>query len=242
MVSVPSTLVSVGLTIAGDLASFGTTQQDNLKASLRKELLCEEPTCFLSIVLSAGSINVQTRLAIPQSTIGTAVAGTSSTVASIQAAAATLVTSPPSTISSALGVSVNAANPTVRVQAIVAVPLAVAPPPPLPPSPMEPFVMPLAPGTSTSGGSGQTLVNDTLAAQAAAAATNAGGFPLGMVVGLAVGGGLVLVALLFTALYLRRVRRRPASLSSTTISKVSAVDVSSVPSTEKVPSYNAEYV
>ena len=31
----------------GDLASFGTTQQDNLKASLGKELLCEEPTCPL---------------------------------------------------------------------------------------------------------------------------------------------------------------------------------------------------
>ena len=142
MVSVPASVVTVGLTIAGDLASFGPAQEASLKTSLRKELSCAEPACFLSVRLKAGSINVESSLTIPQAAAAGAAPGAgpiattpSATLAAVQAAANNLVTSPTAAISSALGVAVTAADPAVSLQTDIVVPLAVAPPPPSPPPP-----------------------------------------------------------------------------------------------------------
>ena len=157
MVSVPASVVTISLTIAGDLASFGPAQEASLKTSLRKELSCEEPACFLSVRLKAGSINVETSLTIPQAAAAAAAPGAgptttnpSATIAAVQAAAKSFVMSPTAAISSALGVSVTAADPAITFQPDVIVPLAVAPPPPSPPpppaasSPLPPQDTPLA--------------------------------------------------------------------------------------------------
>ena len=152
MVQVRATVVSLGLTIAGDVASFGAAQQAALRASLRASTGCEEPACFLELRIQAGSIDVEGLLTIPHeaSATGTGAAATiptpTATIAAVQAAATTLVTSPPATISSALGVPVTSADPEVGTLADVVVPLAVAPPPPLlPPSPLPSNPSPLPP-------------------------------------------------------------------------------------------------
>ena len=149
MVQVRATVVSLGLTIAGDVASFGAAQQAALKASLRASTGCEEPACFLELRIQAGSIDVEGLLTIPHETsatgANTAPATANSTVAAVQAAATTLLSSPPATISPALGVTVTSADPIIRTQANVVVPLAMGPPPPMPPlPPPTPPQLPLA--------------------------------------------------------------------------------------------------
>ena len=151
MVQVRATVVSLGLTIAGDVASFGAAQQAALKASLRASTGCEEPACFLELRIQAGSIDVEGLLTIPHEAsatgANTAPATANSTVAAVQAAATTLLSSPPATISSALSVTVTSADPIIRTQANVVVPLAMGPPPPMPPLP-PPIHPPILPQSS----------------------------------------------------------------------------------------------
>ena len=149
MVQVRATVVSLGLTIAGDVASFGAAQQAALKASLRASTGCKEPACFLELRIQAGSIDVEGLLTIPREASATGAntdpAAADSTVAAVQAAATTLLSSPPATISSALSVTVTSADPIIRTQANVVVPLAMGPPPPMPPlPPPTPPQLPLA--------------------------------------------------------------------------------------------------
>ena len=155
MVQVPATMVTVGLKLAGDVASFSRAQRDALRDSLKASLSCAEPACFLTLRIQAGSIDVEgllTILQVPPTTAtgtgtgaNTAPAATDSTVAAVQAAATTLLSSPPATISSALGVAVTSADPVIRTQANVVVPLAMGPPPPMPPlPPPTPPQLPLA--------------------------------------------------------------------------------------------------
>lgn len=227
MVSVPASVVTVGLTIAGDLASFGPAQEASLKTSLRKELSCEEPACFLSVRLRAGSINVETSLTIPQPAAAAAAPGAapiatnpSATLAAVQAAANNLVTSPTATISSALGVAVTAADPAVSLQTDIVVPLAVAPPPPSPPPPpthSSPPPSQGAPPTVTPSPSAaspaQLGTNRTSEAQSAEAST--GLEPSAIWIGVA----LVLVVIAVSAGYCwwRRTQRKrgPATRTAT---------------------------
>lgn len=135
----PSTVVELGFTVAGDLASFDEAAQTRLAGSLRGVLGCHEPVCKLSLRVAAGSVAVGVVLTIPDAPSGTA---TGSTVAtSVAAAASALVAQPPSSIATSLGASVEAASPTVSVGTAV-VPLVVAPPPPSPQVP--PSTPPLA--------------------------------------------------------------------------------------------------
>ena len=155
---VVATVVEVGLTLGGDLASFDTAAQASLASTLRSALSCEEPACFLTLQLSSGSINVNARLVIPQSEdeeadaasgdsgSGDTTSPAAASVAAVTAAANALVTRSASSLSASLGVTIEAVEQTVGVTSGVATPLVVAPPPPSPPPPTSP--PPLAPPPS----------------------------------------------------------------------------------------------
>ena len=137
--SAASTVVEVGLTVAGDVSSFGEAQQASLRTSLRQSLSCQEPACFLTLRVSAASVNVAAILAIPEPPAGssTAAAATAAaTAAAVEAAATTLAAQPAAAISDSLGVPVTAAAPVAIGHAVV--PIVVAPPPPSPPPPTTP--------------------------------------------------------------------------------------------------------
>lgn len=147
MVQVQATVVSIGLKLSGDVATFTQAQREGLRNSLRASLSCQEPACFLTLRVQAGSINVDGILTIPQTPSAGAPATPAATIAAVQAAATTLVSSTPAAISSSLGLSVTSIDPSVQTQADVVVPLAMAPPPPsLPPiPPLAPPVPPRSP-------------------------------------------------------------------------------------------------
>lgn len=126
---VVSTVISIGLTVAGDVASFDEKKRSDLSQNLKKSLQCEEPDCILKMTISAGSVRVDVDLIIP-STSNTATAIASE----VSSAAETLTTSDPSVLTSSLGVTVEAATPPV-VKSGVAVAIKVAPPPPPAPPP-----------------------------------------------------------------------------------------------------------
>lgn len=144
VVDTPATVVELGLTVAGDVASFGTAQRDSLTESLKRTLNCHEPRCFITLYVSSGSVRVTARLIIPDAvaSVPGSAATAATTVAAVQAAANVLVTQPIDAISASLGVVVETAAPVTVTQATV--PLAVAPPPPSPPPP-SPSLPPLAP-------------------------------------------------------------------------------------------------
>jgi hypothetical protein len=134
VVETVATVVELGLTISADLASFGEAEQASLKTTLELELGCFPPACLLELRLSASSVAVSAILTIPDTGPG----NSSATASSITTAATTLVQQPPEALSSSLGVTVVSAAP-VAVASGVAVPIAVAPPPPSPPpSPPSP--------------------------------------------------------------------------------------------------------
>ena len=75
MVDVVATVIEVGFTIGGDLASFDVQAQSSLQRALRSSLACYEPACFLMLQLSSASIKVNARIIIPQSANGGASGG-----------------------------------------------------------------------------------------------------------------------------------------------------------------------
>jgi len=150
---VVATVISISLTLAGTVETFDTSAKASLKTSLQTTLNCYKPLCLMELIVSAGSLQVDVEMTIPQGEVGSGEAGgsdanaPSATAAAIQAAAASLTALPPASISSQLaaagatGVSVqSAAAPTVQVGVVI--PLAVAPPPPSPPLPSPPPPMP----------------------------------------------------------------------------------------------------
>ena len=176
-------MISLPLSIAGDVASFGSAERSTLKASLRSSLGCIEPACFLSLVVSAGSVTVEARLTVPEAASaqqgGAASSAPGGTAArAIEAAAIALVAQSPSSMSARLGVTVEAAA-SVSVATGQRVPMLVAPPPPSPPRsppPMAPATVlvsppfpPLFPGNAsatTSEGSLSPAMTPTVLATA----------------------------------------------------------------------------
>lgn len=159
VVSVPSTVVELGLTVAGTVESFGVESRTRLKASLRAVLNCQEPACFLALRVSAGSLSVTAILTIPEAPAGSGTSSNSAaTAAAVEAAAIALVAKPSAAISADLGVTVTASTPVTRGRA--AVPVVVAPPPPAPPpapsdsvlhaSLAPPSLLPVSPLTASS--------------------------------------------------------------------------------------------
>ena len=58
-------MVQVALTISETIDSFTPAKQENLKGALRDEMGCHEPSCFLELKISGGSISVAAVLTIP---------------------------------------------------------------------------------------------------------------------------------------------------------------------------------
>ena len=128
-----STVVQLGLTIYGDVSSFGAAELTNLTNTLSTSLNCRHPTCVITVRASAGSVLLSITLTIPNDGPG----NSSATVAAATAAASALVATNSSQLSSTLGVTVVGTSP-VSVQTAISVPIVVAPPPPLPPLPYPP--------------------------------------------------------------------------------------------------------
>jgi len=127
--SVPSTVVSIGLTLAGDVSSFESTQA-SLADSLRQKLLCHEPDCHLKLrILGAGSVVVEAVLIIPDAPPGGRASTANATAVEVEDAAAQLLSLPLDAISSSLGVSVASTAP-MQVAVHVLTTIVVAPPPP----------------------------------------------------------------------------------------------------------------
>lgn len=118
IVQVEVTVVTTQLTVAGDVSAIDVPA---LEDSLRGVLQCVAPTCELRVTLSAGSVVVTGELTVPTSD--------SASLSAVSAAANALVTSPPATLSAAIGLTVEAISPTVGVQTRT-VAVQVAPPPP----------------------------------------------------------------------------------------------------------------
>ena len=227
---VVATVVKLGLTIAGDVASFDDTQKASLKETLKVELSClEKDGCFLEVrVSAAGSINVEAILTVPDATGGNATA--------IQQSATTLAAQPAASLSSSLGVSVEVA-PSVEVSAGVTVPLAVAPPPPSPaptpppsspptPPPTPPLAQPSSSSSSLSTASPSPPVLGSPSAlapaplsqlSAAPAVAQSNGDGIGVVAGAAGAGGLAVVILV---LLLCRMRKLRGSSAESTVAKM----------------------
>lgn len=167
----PSTVVEVGLTLAGDLASFDAVAQAGLTSTLQALLGCHEPACFLELRVSPASIRVAATLTIPDATPG----GGAALSAQIATTATDLLAQPPGALSSSLNVDVQATAPVTVATGVSAV-LAVAPPPPSPPPSSAPPLVGngsleqgTARGGSDGGGLGVVIVVSAVVALAAMA-------------------------------------------------------------------------
>lgn len=182
-----STVISMELTIGGDLSDFGAAEQAAFTDTVASELGCIAPSCIIECRFSAGSVNVESVMTIPNGDGGGGGAAAAA-VASVSAAATTLASQPVSALSMSLGVTVvAAAAPIVAVG--VAIPMAVAPPPPSPPPLLQP----------TPSGSTQALSAE---------------FPIGLFVGVAVGGAALMI--LAISIRERKLRPKSTELPAAT--------------------------
>ena len=215
--SVTATVVSFGLTVAGDVASF-ESQRQGMKAALQVALSCQEPSCFVELRAStAGSVNVDVLLTIPDVPASGSTYDPALTASAVQAAATALVSQPVGTISSTLGVAVASTGGAVQVASGVQASLVVAPPPPpssppfVPPSPPPKGTSSPAPGASETG----DLVNGTSSDQGVGASQGSGDGTW-VVVGAAVGGTLAVFLVLVYSYMLWRRRQGARSPATTT--------------------------
>ena len=138
---VNKTIITIKMTIAGDVSDFGDAQQAKFVAGLRANV-CDGSSCpgvEIQLAIAAGSVEVTSAISYREddSSIGTAVLAKAESLQSASIA----------DLSAQLGVTVEAA-PTVTVQKNVEVtvtaaapsppPTAASPPPPVTPSPSEP--------------------------------------------------------------------------------------------------------
>ena len=135
VVQVQATVITINLQVAGDVNDFGqgSSARANLEVNFRSRLECYDP-CQLGLLFSSASVNVQALITVPNPPTGTAPNFLTANLAATVLAAATALTSQsPEALSAALAVTVTQA-PAITVANNVAVPMVVAPPPPLPPS------------------------------------------------------------------------------------------------------------
>ena len=143
------------MAISETIDSFTPIKQESLKTTLRDEMGCHEPSCFLELKISGGSISVAAVLTIPDDAPDGVDAA--ALAASVETAATQLVAQNPSALSASLGVPVESTAP-VTVQTGVVVPLVVAPPPPSPPpSPQSP-PPPSTPEQTDAGGDSMIII------------------------------------------------------------------------------------
>ena len=203
IVEVVATVVELGLTLSGDIDAFESSKEA-LAASLKTELSCLEPHCFLELRAStAGSVNVDVIMTIPDAAPGgsAAAAAAATTTSAIKAAANQLVAKSVSELTSRLGVSVAATAP-VKIATGITTSMVVAPPPPSqpPPSaPPPPYTIPpplLPPVNDTNDDSTFTKMAELV---------NEAGFMGGVLAGTF--GGVLMICLTAMAMLIRRRRR-----------------------------------
>ena len=149
-----STVVSFEMAVvATDVASFDASPEKvTLEASLKNELSCLEPACFLELratetagrrrLASTSGINVEVILTIPDTAPDGSQATAAAITSTVEAAATTLVSAPAAQLASRLGVEVTPDVTSVATAANVNVALVVAPPPPSPPPSLPPPSLP----------------------------------------------------------------------------------------------------
>jgi len=92
--------------MAGDISSFGPEECALLSSSIRHTLTCHEPTCGVRVhAATAGSINILATVTVPDPLPG-AINDTSAVVATVLAAAESLVAQNVTAISGSLGVTI----------------------------------------------------------------------------------------------------------------------------------------
>ena len=135
VVQVQATVITINLQVAGDVNDFGqgSSARANLEVNFRSRLECYDP-CQLRLLFSSASVNVQALITVPNPPAGAAPNfPTANLAATVLAASTALTSQSPEALSVALAVTVTQA-PAITVANNVAVPMVVAPPPPLPPS------------------------------------------------------------------------------------------------------------
>ena len=138
--AVPSTQVKLALKVAGTVAEFapGSPARANLESAMSQQLSCYPPACLLELRVTAGSVNLEAVMTIPNAgSGGGAAGGTNDIASSVLAAATSMASQPVAALAASLAVTVLEAPTAPTVQANVAVLMAVAPPPP-PPMPPDP--------------------------------------------------------------------------------------------------------
>ena len=179
---VKKTIITVIMTIAGDVSDFTDAAQSKFKAGLRANV-CENKACpgvEIALTIAAGSVEVTSAISYREDD--------ASVGAAVQTKATSLASATTAELSAMLKVTVESA-PTVTVAKNVEVTVTVAapsPPPPLPsppPSPPPVLASPLPPSLPpTEEGSGESS-DDSM-------------FPLPMLIGASAGGGCIVLALI----------------------------------------------
>ena len=126
VVSVTATVLTLGLTVPGDVSSFSADEELALSTALSTQLDCQQPTCFITLAVESASVLVTASIVVPDNP-PTAIQTSPADADAIQAAAATLATTLSQDLASAqqlLGVPLQAIAP-LEVSTGVAVPLAV---------------------------------------------------------------------------------------------------------------------
>ena len=179
---VKKTIITVIMTIAGDVSDFTDAAQSKFKAGLRANV-CDNKACpgvEIALTIAAGSVEVTSAISFREDD--------ASVGAAVETRATSLASATTAELSEQLGVTVESA-PTVTVAKNVEVTVTVAapsPPPPLPsppPSPPPVLASPLPPSLPpTEEGSGESS-DDSM-------------FPLPMLIGASAGGGCIVLALI----------------------------------------------
>ena len=200
---VPGKKVTLVLKAGGAVEEY-EAKADAVTASLRRELQCYLPACVLTVTVEAGSV-ILTVVATHASAGGTS---------PVESAAVALQTKPLDAMSNALGVTIEEppAAPLVIDVQVQVVRLAPSPPPPSPPppSPLPPASPSPLPPASPSPPSSQ----------------DAGP---GLTIGLSLGAGCLLVAVLAVATCIsyrkRRMQQQPSPSASTRAAAPQQIDV-----------------
>jgi len=133
--TVDARVVEMHFTVGGDIADFGDKEYANLESAMREQTGCQEPTCILKLILTAGSVDVTAEMIIPS-----AIAEGSAILSHVLTAAQNLATQPPAALSAVLSVTIESVSPTVAstsksVPVVVPVPAPPSIPSPSPPHP-----------------------------------------------------------------------------------------------------------
>jgi len=133
IVSVPSMIVELHMTISGDVSSFGSLQQESLATRLKSTLACQLPSCRLELMITASSLAVTAVLIIPDQVNAEGGYSPAPVATVIIAMARALIAQPRLSLSAVLGVPVESVAPQLITMAS-SIPQVVAPPP-APPTP-----------------------------------------------------------------------------------------------------------